>query len=117
MAEHNTRGQQAEELACQHLQAKGYTILERNTKNTFAEIDIIANYADYIVFVEVKYRARADFGGAVGAITQSKLQHMQRGALYWLSQHGQYSSLQPRLDVVTVVGDITQPSINHLENI
>lgn len=110
-------GNQSETLACHYIVDKGYTIVQRNYKYRFCEIDIVARNNTTIVFVEVKYRRRRDFGGAIGAITPNKVKRIQYSAEFWLSQHQEFARLQPRLDVITVVGDISMPEVTHLENI
>lgn len=109
-------GNQAETLACEYLKKKKYRIIQRNYKDRFCEIDVVAGSKSTVAFVEVKYRARADFGGAAGAITPNKAQRMTRSAEYWLATHEGYENKQPRLDVITLVGDITDPAIEHLES-
>jgi putative endonuclease len=117
MAQHNISGTKAEDLACIFLQERNYKVLARNYKDRFCEIDIIAHNKTTLAFVEVKYRRRADFGGAIGAITADKYRRMQLSAEFWLSQNQEFSKLQPRLDVITLVGDISNPQIEHLENV
>ncbi len=116
MAQHNINGQKAESLATEYLERKDYKIIERNYRDKFCEIDIVACTREYIVFVEVKYRASNDYGGAIGAVTSTKLKQMTRAAEYYLSQHLDFNNLQPRLDVITVVGDINIPTIKHIED-
>ncbi len=110
-------GNNAEALACKYLVDIGYRIVQRNYKDRFCEIDIIASNKTTLVFVEVKYRRRSDFGGAVGAITPDKFRRMQLSAEYWLSQNQELARQQPRLDVITVSGDINNPEIDHLQNV
>lgn len=117
MAQHNDLGNMAESAACEYLQVNGYKIISRNYKDRFCEIDIIARNKTTLAFVEVKYRRRRDFGGAAGAITPDKLRRMQISAEFWLSQNQEFARLQPRLDVITIVGDIAHPEVTHLENI
>ncbi len=109
-------GNTAETITCKYLEDIGFRVLQRNYKDRFCEIDIVCINKEYIVFVEVKYRARADYGGAVGAVTPAKLVRMRNSAEYWLAMHPEYQTKQPRLDVVTVVGDINQPTITHIED-
>jgi len=54
MAEHNQLGKWGEEQACLFLESKGYRILERNWYYQKAEIDIICEMKNEIIFVEVK---------------------------------------------------------------
>lgn len=117
MAQHNISGTKAEAMACEYLHSKGFSIIQQNYKDRFCEIDIVAKDKTTLVFVEVKYRRRADFGGAIGAITYDKFTRMHNSAQYWLAQNDDYTQLQPRLDVITIVGDMGQPTIEHLENI
>lgn len=106
-------GNQAETLACEYLAKRKYRIVERNYRDRFCEIDIIATHKKTIAFVEVKYRSRSDFGGAVGSITPEKYNRMQTSAEYWLSIHSEYGHMQPSLDVITIEGS----KISHLENV
>lgn len=57
----NTRqklGKTGENLACQFLESKGQTIIERNWRSGHLEIDLISIDADGIHFVEVKTRRK-----------------------------------------------------------
>jgi len=70
-------GDEAETVAADFLIHRGHTILERNWKTKFCEIDIISNRLDVIFFTEVKYRRSAAQGGGIAAITPKKLQQMR----------------------------------------
>ena len=47
-------------------------IVARNFRTRRGEIDLIARDRDSLVFVEVRMRSRADFGGAVASVTAAK---------------------------------------------
>ncbi len=48
-------GKIGEDIACKYLQDKGYTIIERNFRKKWGELDIIAkDPANVLVFIEVK---------------------------------------------------------------
>jgi len=70
-------GDAAESAAASFLEEAGHTILERNWKTKFCEIDIISVRRDVIYFNEVKYRKTPIYGDGVAAITPSKLKQMQ----------------------------------------
>ena len=59
------QGDKAEERAAKYLKDKGYKILKRNYLCPLGEVDIIAKKDGAIVFVEVKQRSSADFGGKI----------------------------------------------------
>lgn len=72
-------GNAGEDLACRYLEKRGYKILERNKHySRFCEIDIIAEYKNTLVFVEVKTRTTNDFGTPFEAITKSKYENIKR---------------------------------------
>ena len=118
MAKNTTAlGNTAEDMAAEYLVSKGYDVIARNHRTRFAELDIIAASKEVIVFVEVKYRKHAGFGGGVGAITQDKLRRVRNAAEVWLSEHEEYVGYQPRIDVITVEGEQKTPNITHIQNI
>lgn len=78
------RGQQAEDLAAAFLQRQGLTIVERNFRVRGGEIDLVARQGSTLVFVEVRLRSRADFGGAAASITAQKQARLIRAAEHYL---------------------------------
>lgn len=55
MAKHNDTGRVGEDVACEYLSDKGYSIVERNFRRPYGEIDIVARETGgLLVFVEVK---------------------------------------------------------------
>lgn len=81
------RGQAAEHQATVILQQKGFTVLTRNWKTKFCEIDIIAQKERCLYFVEVKYRHKATWGSALDYITPKKLRQMRFAAESWVHYH------------------------------
>lgn len=65
-------GVKAEALAAAFLQARGLGVIARNVRNRFGEIDIVCRDGDTLVFVEVRLRRSARFGGAAESITAAK---------------------------------------------
>ena len=64
-----TRGQQAENLALAHLQSAGLKLLVRNWRGGGGELDLVMQEGPVLVFVEVRARSSARFGGAAAAAT------------------------------------------------
>jgi putative endonuclease len=63
---------------------RGITIVARNFRTRFGEIDLIARDAGTLVFVEVRMRSSTHFGGAIesiGATKRSRLKAAARGYL------------------------------------
>ena len=69
------------------------------------EIDIVAKDGEYLVFVEVKYRASEEAGNPLEAVTKAKQRTISKVAVYYRMTHG-YGEFSPcRFDVVAVLGD------------
>ena len=80
-----TGGKLAEALAADYLQARGLRLLERNYRCRLGEIDLILADGPVLVFVEVRLRRSADFGGAAASITARKRQRIVMAARHYLS--------------------------------
>jgi putative endonuclease len=79
-------GDAAETAACAHLAAAGCTIVARNVRFREGELDVIARDGETIVFVEVRLRSSARFGGAGASVDGFKQRRLLRAAQHWLQQ-------------------------------
>ncbi|RMG73766.1 MAG: YraN family protein [Chloroflexi bacterium] len=84
MPNNQKKGQWAEEQAVTFLLTAGYTIIERNWRCIYGEIDIVAQDGDIWVFVEV--RARHHLDDAFASITSSKREKMIHSAHSYLQK-------------------------------
>lgn len=75
-------GQFGEDLACEYLVENGYKIIERNFRQKWGELDIIAKAPDKtLVFIEVKTMTKAPGGlKPEDQLTQSKLEKLKKTA-------------------------------------
>jgi putative endonuclease len=94
-------GKEGEDKAVATLKREGYKIVERNYRNLFGEIDIIAEEGGYLVFVEVKKRNSSFFGGSLLAVDRKKQRHIIRSAMGYLKDH-QWFDRKIRFDVVGI---------------
>ncbi len=83
------RGAAAEAAAADYLGARGLRVIERNFRVRGGELDLICDDGGTIVFVEVRFRSRSDFGGAGASITAQKRRRIVLAARHWLSRHGE----------------------------
>lgn len=108
-----------EQLAVDHLTGQGWTVLARNWRCRYGELDVIA--ADptgrTVVFVEVKTRTGDGFGGLAYAVPPAKLRRLRRLAGLWLAgQDADWAAL--RIDVIGVrIGRCRTPEITHLQGV
>jgi len=94
-------GKEGEELAASHLARRGYTILERNFRTRFGEIDLVARKDDFLVFVEVRTRRGRSFGIPEESITPNKREHLIAAAEEYLQIHDLADALW-RIDLAAV---------------
>lgn len=94
-------GDFGERLAERHLQEKGYTILARNFRSRFGELDLIAQDKDTLVFVEVKTRVNTKYGLPEEAVTWWKLKHIQKTAEYYCMLN-KIKHAKMRIEVVAI---------------
>lgn len=76
----NFMGAPAEVETANYLVRKGHTIIDRNWKTKYCEIDIVSEKNGTIYFTEVKYRKTNLQGGGFAAITRKKLNQMKFAA-------------------------------------
>jgi len=86
------RGAAAEGLAAEYLSARGLAIVARNYRCRGGEIDLIARDGDTLVFVEVRLRSSAAFGGAAASITAAKRRRIAIAARHYLAMLGREPS-------------------------
>jgi putative endonuclease len=95
-------GRLGEDTANKYLLRNGYTVLEKNFRTRFGEIDIIARDGKYLVFIEVKARNGTKYGyprEAVDKYKQVKIIHMAE--IYILRK--KLNDIPVRFDVVEVI--------------
>ena len=106
------KGRYGEELTARFLQERGLTIIERNWRCCFGEVDIIAEDNDTVVLVEVKTRVigRSQSIMPEMAVGPRKRDRYQKLALVYLSCS--YPRRAVRFDVAAV--GIVDPSCSWL---
>lgn len=109
------KAKEGENLACVHIQEKGYTIIERNYHFGHGEIDIIADDHGTLVFVEVKTRTSQFYGAPEYSITPSKQKQLRRVAQGYFYEKN-ISEMACRFDVITIEYHQKEPAINHIIN-
>jgi TIGR00252 family protein len=110
------QGQLYEQLALSHLQRQGLTLITRNYRCRSGEIDLVMRQRDMLVFVEVRYRHRADFGSALASVNYAKQRRVIHAAQHFLQHHPCYMNAPCRFDVVAVSTDAQGPRIEWISN-
>ena len=93
-------GAMGEELAARELARRGYAIRARNWRCAEGELDIVAEQAGELVFVEVRTRRGDTFGTPEESITPAKRAHLVAAAQAFLQEHA--PDCDWRIDFVAV---------------
>jgi putative endonuclease len=78
-------GKRAEDLAARFLERQGLVVLARNFRCRGGEIDLVCRDRKSLVFVEVRLRRNAAYGGAGASITASKQRRVILAARHYLA--------------------------------
>lgn len=114
-------GKWGEKIAAEYLIESGYTILARNARTPFGEIDLIARHnldaSQEIVIVEVKTRSSTIFGFPEEAVSRQKREHLKNSAEAYMVQHPELGTFW-RVDVIAIQRSAgnAQPDIRHFVN-
>ncbi len=80
-------GRQAEATVANYLTSQGFSIVDRNWRTRWCEIDIIAKKDKVIYFIEVKYRTSETQGGGFEYIGPNKLRQLRFAANFWTANN------------------------------
>ncbi|MHB7565046.1 YraN family protein [Citrobacter braakii] len=95
-----------ESTARDWLQSRGLHFIAANVHERGGEIDLIMREGNTTVFVEVRYRRSAQFGGAAASVTRSKQHKLLQTARLWLAHHnGSFDTVDCRFDVLAFTGN------------
>ena len=113
----NTRliGDEGENRAATFLEAKGFSIIERNWRTKSGEIDIIAVKNGILVFVEVKTLPNGTLDMIQRELNNQKRQRIIKTSKRFLLKHREYNNSYVRFDVIVIDMPGLEP-VYHIEN-
>ena len=101
MADHNDFGKIAEDLAVDFLVKANYKILARNFRYLKAEVDIIAEFENQIIVVEVKARHTDAFLEPQEAVNKKKIKLLISAANHYIEENN--IDKEVRFDIISVL--------------
>lgn len=109
-------GKRGEALAWNFLKKAGYTLLEKNFRTRFGEVDVIAEKKGTIVFLEIKTRTSDRFGLPAEAVDWRKQQKLSRSAEAFL-QARRLENCPARFDILSILWNgVEEPRFSLIED-
>lgn len=106
------KGARYEDSASRWLESAGFTILDRNWRNRYCEIDIVAQKGKRVHIVEVKYRGSDFHGKGYEYVDTGKKQRLLRAANAWMQSREWKGDIQ--IDVISIDG--AEEEITYIDN-
>lgn len=106
-------GMAAEDTVRKYITNKGYTVLAHNYRANGGEIDIIATKCKTLVFIEVKARAKTNYGNPCEAVGHAKQARIRSAAQAYLVEKN-ITNQDCRFDVVELM--LANNVINHIKD-
>ena len=91
-----------EHRAAEYLKKEGYELICCNFRCRLGEIDLIAREGDTLVFVEVKYRSRTEYGAPSDAVNHKKQERISNAASYYVYKNFGNTPVSCRFDVISI---------------
>ncbi|TET06377.1 YraN family protein [Candidatus Dependentiae bacterium] len=107
-------GNRGEKLVADKLEKQGFTILARNYRKQFGEIDLIASNKDLLIFVEVKLRSSNNIDLAE-LIVPVKQRRISAAAKAYIAEKN-YTNKFCRFDVALIYTAADTPCITYIAN-
>ena len=114
MTERKKTGDKGEEIAANYLEKKGYTILFRNWQYMHKELDLVAQFNNELIIVEVKTRIAGSLISPLEAVNLKKQRFIITAANAFIEKHN--VNLEVRFDIITIVYNFNNYIIEHIEN-
>jgi putative endonuclease len=105
-----------EQVAREYLEAAGLRLIVANQGYRVGEIDLVMRDGEVIVFVEVRYRRAARFGGSALSVDAVKQRKLVMAAQCYLAQNPKLAKHPCRFDVVAVEGAAGAASVEWIRN-
>ena len=119
-ADRRTDGRTAEAAARALLLKAGLIEIAANASYRGGELDLVMIEAgpdtETLVFVEVRFRASAAFGGGFASVDRNKRRKLVRAAQLYLGPRPRLARLPCRFDVVEASGDPAAPQLHWMKD-
>ena len=121
MSRARERGDAVERAARRLLLGEGLEELAANASYRLGELDLVMLERErggdqVVVFVEVRYRRSAEFGGGADSVDRRKRGRIVRAAELFLLAHRRYADAPCRFDVIDASGNPDAPELRWIRD-
>lgn len=106
-------GKQAEDQAAKYLERKGYKIYCRNYRFGRFEVDIVCEYKDQIIIVEVKSLRSTGIKNPYESVSKTKQRKIVKVADHLLNKD--FPGRECRFDIVSIILNNKEVKIAHIK--
>ena len=114
MSANTETGKKAEVLAREFLAGKGYKILTVNWRYCHKEIDIIAEYDNRLIVVEVKSTIESNYSNPSELLSNRKMRYIVDAAEAYIFEYDVHKEV--RFDLIAVIFSRKGHKIEHIES-
>jgi putative endonuclease len=114
MSEHTDLGKRGEKMAVEHLIKKGFNILKQNYFFGKAEVDIVAEINNQLVFVEVKTRQSSYLSDPEYTVSMRKQRQIIKASDAYIKEFD--LDQEARFDIITIIVNGQYSKLDHLED-
>ena len=114
MEEKHILGKKGETIAKGYLLEKSYAILEKNWRYLKAEVDLIVQNDDFIVFVEVKTRSSSNYGDPESFVSGKQQKMIINAASEYVIKNN--IEREARFDIISIIIINKTEEIRHIED-
>jgi len=119
MSHNQSLGKWGEDIAAKYLIQKGYSVLFRNWRSQYGELDLIVKLGEIISIIEVKTRRGTTLGWPEESITLIKQEHLINSCQAFIDENEKYADLSFQIDVIAILVESEEMNsfhIRHYEN-
>ena len=107
-------GQKGEKLAKEYLENLGFTLIHSNYRASHAEVDLIMQDGNEVVFIEVKTRSYDYYGSPEEFVDQNKQDNMAFAASLYMIDNEYEGEI--RFDIVAIILNVGLQKIKHIKD-
>ncbi len=106
-------GQRGEDVALNYLNREGFVLVERNFRYRRAEVDLIVQKGQLLVFVEVKTRRNTNFGFPESFVSPQQVKLIVATADYYIRKQKWEGMIRFDIVAITLMPDL---KVKHFED-